>query len=244
MQGIARGKFRLAANHDWSRDRINVLNLIFGWLKDDGQKDAALELGNILLERSELSDPLRYEIQKWVDNPGAPWRIEIDRCIRMQRPFRLTYQDAADRLWDFTIRHARIARHEDRQYLDCWCEETEGNVDIDSLRHNRSLRLDRIPEETLISRAEGSWQPELGSTEAEFHLLEGLAFAYRSKTAADVSVEWLPDRRVKRVRRRIHSTFWFFREIRRYGVDCIVIGPEEVRSRFARDAMAIAKHYS
>ncbi|MGB3493812.1 MAG: WYL domain-containing protein [Elainellaceae cyanobacterium] len=243
LKAIARGKLRLAANHDWSRDRIDRLNRILGWLKDNGQLDAALELARILLERSELSHPLRHEIQAWADNPSALWRIEIDRCIQQQRPFRLSYQDAADRLWNFTVRHAVLQRYEDRQYLDCWCDETEGNQDVEALRHNWSLRLDRIPEEAVISRADGHWQPELSHIQVEFHLLRGLAFGYRSKTKADIASEWLDEQQIKRVVRRIHNTFWFFREVRRYGADCIVIGPEEVRDRFAQDVSALFKHY-
>ncbi|MGP1373005.1 MAG: helix-turn-helix transcriptional regulator [Almyronema sp.] len=243
FKAIARGQLRLAANHDWSRDRINTLNRILGWLKDDGQLDTALELAYLLLERSELNLPLRHEIQAWVDQPSAPWRIDIDRCIRLQRPFRLTYQDAAERLWNFTVRHAILERHEDRQYLDCWCDETEGNKDIDVLKHNWSLRLDRIPEEALISLAEGHWQPELSYIDVEFHLLRGLAFGYHTKTKADITMEWLPDQEIKRVVRRIHNTFWFFREVCRYGADCIVIGPAEVRDRFKQTVAAMYQNY-
>lgn len=244
VKAIAKGKLRLAANHDWSRDRMNTLNQILGWLKDEGQINAAMELAQLLLERSEISDPLRREIQSWVNKPSAPWRVDIDRCIRLQRPFCLTYQDAAERLWNFTIRHATIERHEERQYLDCWCDETEGNQDIDRLKHNWSLRLDRIPEEAAISRADGSWKPELTCIEVEFHLLNRLAFAYRSKKEADVENEWLPDRQIRRVVRRIHNTFWFCREVRCYGADCIVMKPEAVRSRFACDVVAMAQHYA
>ena len=244
IKAIARGKLRLAANHNWSRDRIDILNRILGWLKDDGQLDAALELAHLLLERSELSAPLRHEIQTWVDKPSTPWRLDLDRCILRQRPFRLTYQDAADRIWNFTVRHATIERHEDRQYLDCWCDETDGNRDVEELSHNWSLRLDRIPEEAVISPVEGSWQPELSQIQVEFRLLHGLALGYRSKTKADLVNEWNPDAQERRVVRSITNTFWFFREVRRYGADCVVVGPAEVRERFARDAVAMANHYS
>jgi hypothetical protein len=244
VKAIAAGKLRLAKNHDWSRDRINTLTQVLGWLKDQGQQEAALELAYILLERSELSIPLRHEIQGWVDQPGPPWRVELDRQIKLHRPFRLTYQDAANRLWNFTVRHATIERHEDRQYLDCWCDETEGNQDIATLQHNWSLRLDRIPADTLIARAEGHWQPELSYVDVEFHLLGGLAFGYRSKKTADRTVDWLPDQHIKRVVRRIHSTFWFFREVRRYGADCVVMGPEEVRELYRQDLIKEVTHYS
>lgn len=243
IKAIACGKLRIATNHDWSRDRIDTLNRILGWLKDNGQLPEALELAHLLLERGELSNPLRYEIQAWVDKPSTPWRLDLDRCIRLQRPFRLIYQDAAERLWTFTVRHAVIERHEDRQYLDCWCDETEGNQDIEALKHNWSLRLDRIPEEAVISQVDGHWQPELSHIQVEFHLLRGLALGYRSKTKADLDVTWLSDKQIKRVIRRIYNTFWFFREVRRYGADCVLIGPEEVRDRFACDVSELFKHY-
>ncbi|MEO1294924.1 MAG: WYL domain-containing protein [Cyanobacteria bacterium J06636_16] len=244
IKAIAQGKLRLAANHDWGGDRIDILNRAFNLLKDEGYSNEALELAHLLLERSELNHPLRQEIQAWVDKPGPSWRIDLDRCIRLQRPFRLAYQDAAERIWSFTVRHARIERHEDRQYLDCWCDETEGNQDIDALKHNWCLRLDRIPDEAAISPSEGHWQPELCHIQVEFHLLHGLAFGYRSKTKADLVNAWLPDQQIRRVVRRIHNTFWFFREVRRYGPDCVVVEPQDVRDRFAQDAIAMARHYT
>jgi predicted DNA-binding transcriptional regulator YafY len=244
VKAIAQGKLRIANNHDWSRERINTLNRILNWLKDAGERNDALAIAHFLLERSELNHPLRQEIQAWVNHPGAPWRLDLDRCLLRQRPFRLTYQDAADRIWNFTVRHATIERHEDRQYLDCWCDETEGNRDVEALSHNWSLRLDRIPEEAVISPTEGHWQPELSHIQVEFRLLHGLALGYQSKTKADVVNEWDPDTQERRVVRGITNTFWFFREVRRYGADCVVVGPKEVRERFARDAVAMARHYS
>ena len=243
IKAIAQGKLRLAANHDWSHGRIDTLNRILGWLKDNDLQDEALVLATLLLERSELSDPLRHEIQAWVDRPNPLWRTEIDRYIRQRRPFYLTYQDAADRPWTFTVRHAGIARYEDRHYLDCWCDETAGNQDIAPLQHNWSLRIDRIPTDARIASAPGHWQPELDVVEVEFHLLRGLAYGYRSKTDTDIMDEWLPDRSTRRIVRRIRHTFWFFRALRCYGADCIIIGPPEVRDRFSSDVLETYRHY-
>lgn len=243
VKAIANGELRLATNHDWGRDRINALNRARNLCIDLGYLAEAVAISELLLERSEINLPLRQEIQAFVDEPSTPWRMEIERCIRLQRPFRLTYQDAAGRLWNFTIRHAKIITYEDRQYLECWCEETEGSRDIEALLHNWSLRLDRIPEEAVISPAAGHWQPQLSTIQVEFWLLNSLAFSYRSKTEADLVNEWLPDQQARRIVRQIDHTFWFFREVRRYGANCIVVGPEEVRDRFAQDAIAMARHY-
>jgi predicted DNA-binding transcriptional regulator YafY len=243
IKAIAKGSLRIAANHNWGRDRIDTLNHALNLLKDEGYFSEALVLADLLLERSELNRPLRQEIQSWVDEPGSPWRVQIDDFIRCERPFRLAYQDAADRIWSFSVRFASIERHEDRQYLDCWCDSTEGNQDVEALKHNWTLRLDRIPSEAVISPVEGTWQSGLDTVEVEFRLLNRLALGYRSKTGADLVSEWLPEQQVRRVVRRIHSTFWFFREMRRYGADCVIVGPSEVRDRFVADLTETMKRY-
>lgn len=242
-KAIAQNKLCLAKNHDWSRDRINILVRTFNLLKDEGFASEALELAYILRSRSELSQPLRQEIQQWVDAPRELWRSQLEDYQRRQRPFRLAYEDAAGRIWSFTVRHIKIQRHEDRFYLDCWCDETERNQDIDALKHNWSMRLDRIPDEAIISPVEGHWQPELAWIEVELHLFDRLAAGYRSKQNADIVVEWLPDRAVRRVVRRIYNTFWFFREVRRYGKDCEIIGPKDVRDRFIDDLKETIQNY-
>ena len=243
IKAIAQGKLRIATNHDWERDRVDTINRALNQLKDEGYFAEALELAHLLLERSELSRPLRQEIQGWVDEPGEPWRVQLEGFLRRNRPFRLAYQDAADRIWSFTVRYARIQRHEERQYLDCWCDQTESNKDIDVLKHNWSLRLDRIPGEAVLSPVEGSWQPGLSYVDVELHFLNYLAVGYRSKTKADLVNEWLPEQQIRRVIRRVYNTFWFFREVRRYGADCVIVGPREVRDRFVQDLEKTVQNY-
>jgi hypothetical protein len=243
LKAIAKGKLRLAKNHDWQRDRLDTLNKALNHLKDGGYFDEASELANVLLERSELSRPLREEIQDWLDAPGLPWRFQLEQCLQRHRPFRLAYQDATGRIWRFTIRHAKIERHEDRLYIDCWCDETEGNQDVEALKHNWSFRLDRIPNEALISPVDGFWEPELSYVDIEFHLLNRLADTYRSKTEADLSNQLLVNEGVRQIVRRVRNTFWFFREIRRYGADCMIVGPQDVRDRFVCDLEETIQNY-
>jgi hypothetical protein len=244
IKAIARGTLRVAANHDWSLERINALNQARNLLIDAGYIDAALAIAHLLLERGELSIPLKQEIQQFVEQPTVPWRLQIERYIKQQQPFKLSYQDAAERIWNFTIRYAAIVHHEDRQYLDCWCEETEGNQDLPELTHNWSLRLDRIPVETRVIPIKGQWQPSLSQILVEIHLLKGLAFAYRTKTGVDEVNEWHPDlSQVRQVVRRVTSTFWFFREVLRYGEECEIVGPEAVRDRFRQKVRALSALY-
>jgi predicted DNA-binding transcriptional regulator YafY len=243
VEAIARRQLLVFPNNDWTETRINALVKALHALTDAGQLEEALELALLLQERSELSIPLRREIERFIENPPPPWRLEIERYIRRQQPFQLAYRDAADRPWNFTIHHAQITFHENRQYLDCWCEETEGNQDLPELVHNWCLRLDRIPSEAAIVPVEGQWRSHLEQIEVEMHLFGGLAFAYKAKSA-DISNDWLADQpRVRQVVRRISSTFWFIREVLRYGSDCVVVSPESVRNLLTKKLISLCHQY-
>lgn len=243
VEAIARRELLIGRNNDWSETRIRALHQSIQTLTDAGHPESAQIVAQLLTERSELSIPLRNEIERFLETPLAPWRLEIDQYIRRQQPFQLTYRDAADRPWSFTICHARITPYERRQYVECWCEKTEGNQDLLELQHNWTLRLDRIPDAAL-NTVRGQWRPDLDHLEVEMHLLKGLAFAYESKTM-DVSNEWLGDHNppIRRVVRRVSNTFWFFREVLRYGEDCIIISPESVQERYKQKLRALCEVY-
>ncbi|MFB2982020.1 WYL domain-containing protein [Microseira sp. BLCC-F43] len=243
VEAIARRQLLIAPKNDWSPDRIRALKRAMDGLIDLGETEQAEILANLLLERGELSLPLRTEIESCLETIRSHWRTEIDRYILRQQPFQLTYQDAAGRLWNFTVRHATVQLHEKRQYLDCWCEETEGNQDIEELKHNWSLRLDRIPEEAAISPVAAKWRSNLDEIEVEMHLSGGLAFAYRAKPE-DIVNNWLPDRqRIRQVVRRVSISFWFIREVMQNAPDILVVSPDSLRDRIKQKLLTLCRHY-
>jgi predicted DNA-binding transcriptional regulator YafY len=243
VEAIARRELLIGRNNDWSDERVRALQQAMRSLTDTGQINEAQIIANLLLERSELTLPLRNEIETLLATPALPLRLEIDQYIRRQMPFRLTYRDAVDRGWTFTIRHAKVTFREKREYLECWCDETEGNNDLPELQHNWALRLDRIPTAAITS-IRGQWHPKLDQIEVELHLLRGLAFAYEAKTE-DVANDWLTDHNppIRRVVRRISNTFWFFREGLRYAEDCVIVSPESIRERFKQKVRSLYEHY-
>lgn len=241
IEAIARGELKIAANHDWETSRILDFEAIRNFLIDGGKMELAVAIAELMRDRSELSIPLRGQIETFLQNPPPAWRRDIDRYIQRQQPFELFYQDATGTPWHFTVRHARIVPHETREYLDCWCEETEGNLDIKELQHNWCLRLDRIPE-AAIEPVAGKWRCDLDRVTVEMHLFHRLAFAYKAKPEDEVS-ERSADKKVKRVLRPISNTFWFIREVLRYGEDCAVIAPDKVRQKIKEKVAATYKHY-
>lgn len=244
IKAIARRQLSIFPNNDWSRDRINTLNKARNLLIDASQLEDALILAHLLLERSEITVPLRQEIEQFVAKPASSWRIEVERYIRQQQPFQLAYQDAAERVWNFAISYAEVTQHEERQYLDCWCEEAEGNRDIVELCHNWCLRFDRMTD-VAVSPIKGRWRSQLDSIPVELHLQRGLAFAYRSKTEADEVNEWIANSsQVRRIVRRVTSTFWFFREVRRYGSECVIVSPTTIRDRFRAELLTMLESYN
>ncbi|MEO1430193.1 MAG: WYL domain-containing protein [Cyanobacteria bacterium J06632_19] len=242
VESIARRQLIIAPNNDWTNERIKALETARKALVDLGKTDEAKQIAKLLKSRSELTLPFREEIETFLDNPLPAWRKQIDNLIHRQQPFRLSYQDAAERVWSFTVLHARVVPIEKRQYLMCRAEESEGNQDVEGLRHNWTLRLDRIQEAAVVS-IDKPWENDLETIAVEFHLLGRLAFAYERKTE-DVFVSELEEEPpIRRVVRNISGTFWFFREITRYGKDCIIISPDEVRSRFRENLKSLCLAY-
>lgn len=241
IEAIARHKLLVARNNDWPKTRIHALEQATKVLFDTGQTEEAKVIAQLLLERNELPIPLRLEIERRFTGPITPWREAIDRYIKQHQPFRLYYQDAAERSWEFTIRHARITFREKRLYLDVWCEETEGNQDIPELVHNWCLRLDRLTGVDVVPTG-GAWHDDLDYVEIELQLLNGLAFAYQAKPE-DLFDERL-DRQGRIIRRRVSQTFWLLREVLAYGPDCVIVKPDTVRKRLLAQLEQALKRYN
>ncbi len=242
VEAIARRELLVKRNDDWETNRIEALEQAMNALTDSGKILEAQEIAHLLLERSELSIPLRRKIEQFQNSPPPAWRVTLDRYISRQQPFQLSYQDATGKPWTFTVRHARITTHEKRQYLDCWCEETEGNLDLPELHHNWSLRLDRIPEAGIIPVG-GKWQPNFDEIEVEMHLFGWFASSYEP-TQNDRQTELINNKPpVKRVIRRVYNTFWLLREIRLYSPHCLIVTPEALKEKIAQESEAIYQLY-
>ncbi|MFB8797556.1 MAG: WYL domain-containing protein [Microcoleus sp.] len=243
IEAIARRQLTIAPNHDWPQTRIQALDIARQQLLDSGKIDEALAIAQLLSSRSELTLPFRAQIEAFLSNPLPAWRQKIDNFIHRQQPFRLSYRDAADRLWSYTVLHARIVPIEKRQYLMCRCEESDGNQDVPGLEHNWTLLLDRI-EDAAVMSVDRTWLPDLERISVEFHLFGRLAFNYRRKQG-DVEVSDLEgDPPIRRVTRPIFNTFWFFREIAPYWEDCAIVSPDSVRDRFQQKLIALCRQYN
>ena len=242
VEYIARRQLIIAPNNDWTNERIKALETARKALIDLGKTDEAKQIAQLLKSRSELTLPFREEIETFLDNLLPAWRQQVDNLIHRQQPFRLSYQDAAGRLWSYTVLYAQVISIEKRQYLMCRAEESEGNQDVEGLRHNWTLRLDRIQEAAVVS-IEQAWEKDLEKIPVGFHLSGGLAFAYQRKTEDIFVSELEGEPPIRRVVRNISGTFWFFREITRYGKDCEIVSPPEVRSRFKENLKSLCQAY-
>jgi len=242
VEAIARKQIQISKNNDWSSDHIEALNRTVGLLTDYGEIELAKAIAHLLLERSEITTPLRRDIERFLDKPPEIWRQVLDRYIKQNQPFRLIYRDAADHPHEFSIYHAQITPHDKRLYLDCWCEETTGSDDIEALRHNRCLRLDRIPAEAAITQIQGKWRSQLAQVTVTFQLSGKLAFAYKPRKE-DVDDIWLDDYPIRQIKRTISSTFWFYREMMPYAEDCEIIKPDDVREKFKAKVRSLYLKY-
>jgi len=241
VSAIAQNKLQVLANTDWSQDRIQALDAARKALIDQGEIAKAKEIAQLLSSRSELSAPFRAEIEQFLAQPQPTWRQTIDRLIAQQQPFRLTYQDATERPFTFNVLHGQIMHLEKREYLVCYCQESEQNEDIEPLSHNWTLRLDRI-QEAAVSEINQRWAKDLARVAVTFKLQGGLAFGYTVKPDDDFVGELEGDSR--QVIRKIFNTFWFFRDIAKYWEQCEVIEPQSVRDRAIEKITQLAQRYN
>ncbi len=210
-------------------------------LIDSGHLTEAQTLAALILERGNPNPPLRQSLLQRVSQPAEAWRILIEQQIQNRQPFRLYYRDSQKQDWEYTARHARISPIEKRFYLEIWCEETQGNRDIPELAHNRSLRLDRIANLAILPLSEGTWRDSLDFVEVQLHFFRDLVNAYEPRPE-DISDE--REGEVRRVVRRVSSTFWLLRDIRRYGAGCAVVSPKSLRDRVVRELQALCELYN
>lgn len=242
VEAIARRQLLIAPNNDWSESRIKALETARRALVDLGKAEEAKEIAQLLSDRSELSIPFRAEIENFLNNSLPAWRQQVDNFIRREQTFRLSYRDAADRLWAYTVLHARIVPIEKGQYLVCLTEESEGNQDVGGLLQNWTLRLDRIQQAAVVALNK-PWEKDLARISIEFHLFGRLAFAYERKPEDEFVSELEGDPPHRRVIRKIFNTFWFFREIAPYWEDCVIVSPDSVRDRFKHKQLKLSHAY-
>jgi predicted DNA-binding transcriptional regulator YafY len=245
ISAIAQQKYRLTINDNWTEGQIQALDQAWRLLVDLGKIPEAEEIARILLERSEPQILLRQDLENFLQKPIPTWRKQIEIFIKESKPFRLTYQDASDRTYNFTVVHARIQLLESHQYLVCTCDENEGNDDIPELSYNWCLRLDRI-QDAVVNPIKLPWQPQLDQVTVQFQVYNRLAFNYgkSSNKPDDLTVsEMVGDPPQRTITRKIYSTFWFFREITPYFNDCEIISPDSVRNLFREKLRSLYDKY-
>lgn len=239
VQAIADGQISLGRALV-TRQEAQALLAAVSALTERAELNLARTLANFALNNLQIEDDLRAQLDEATGAIASPWITQIEEFVAKQQPFGLSYQDAAGRVWTYNVRFAEIVFHQKRNYLECWCDQTEGNRDLEELRHNWTLRLDRIVD-AAVTPLEGDWHDGLDYIDVEFKLLDGLAHAYTTRVS-DIITNWHSvDPPVLQVQRRISNTFWFIREVLPYGQDCVVVSPSVVRDR-ARDELKAAYH--
>jgi hypothetical protein len=190
--------------------------------------------------KPQLSDNFREKLKN-LFTKAASFRAVLE-MIEQKKPFKLFYQDAAGTDFIFSVAYAQMSNFEGKEYLECWCEETDGNRDLPELQHNWSFRPDRISHAGIVPW-EVPWRSQgLDYINAEILLFDGLAHGY-SPLPGD-KAEWIDSNPpTKRIIRPITSSFWFIRRILTYGAKCEVIGNKNLRDRIIQEILVMSENY-
>lgn len=238
IEAIARRELEIVASRPWPPVLINILDLARQLFVQKGQLPEAEAIARLLQERRELPNPLRREIERFLNQPQPNWQQRLQECIDRQQPFRLVYQDASDRLWQYTILYARMQR----SHLMCRCEETRGDRDIPQLQHNWMLRLDRM-QEAAIAPIQRPWESDLAQVIVELHFYGRYAFTYEPHPEDTEIGELQGDPPYRRILRRVYNSAQLFENITPYWDGCVIVSPQEIRDRFLNKLATLSRLY-
>lgn len=238
LVAIAQQKIEVGEPFTLNSVQVQSLNKAVKFLNDSGEVEAAQIVMALLLDKANLETPFRQKLLEQVNQTAEAWRIRLNQLIDDRQPFRLFYQSGKDKLSEFTARSAKIRLYDKRLYLEIWCDDADSR-EIPELAHNRCLRLDKIV--NLLPASE-NWRETIDYLEVHLHFSRGLAGNYEAKEEDDVANEMVGD--VRHVVKRVSSRFWLFREVFRYGKDCVIVSPQNVRDRFQQELIALCRQYN
>ncbi|NJL84280.1 MAG: WYL domain-containing protein [Chloroflexaceae bacterium] len=228
IAAIAQRQLQIGSSETWSSFRLQAFQTALQLLLEQGFQEEAQEIAWLLSSRSELSAPLRSYIEQLLNSPLPPWRTEIERLIRLQQSFRLSYRDPTDRLCNHNILYGQSTRINGSPYLLCRCEES--GEEVPGLEHNWRLRLDRIADAVIVP-LNRPWLHDLERIAVELELRGSLAFAYQ-RQQEDITVSELEgDPPARRIVRKIGFSSVFFDDIAKYWQDCWITFPLDLRDR-------------
>jgi predicted DNA-binding transcriptional regulator YafY len=239
VQAIAQGRLSVGESTAFTEEQRQALGRSAIAALERGEWQEAILLGKLIELNPSTDEKMLALVQARLEPLKKDWVKQIFTAIEEKQAFKLSYQDAAERPFQFTVCGAEFSPHERRTYLDCWCVETEDNQDVPKLQHNWSLRLDRIVEANIIP-IKRKWRL-LDSVEVEMQFSGGLAHAYEPRPD-DVAIEWSDETKI--VKRSIHNSFWLIREILRYGKDCKVVAPLEIYDRIRQQLAEALQRYA
>ncbi len=235
---IAEQEFEVALPFTLSTAQVQAFHQAVRDLVDTGHIEEAKNVLTLLIDRGNLEAPLRQDLLRQVSQPMEGWRIQANQFITNKQSFHVFYSNSQATSLELTARYAEVTFHEKRYYLQIWCDETNDSTDLPSLKHNRCLRFDRIQSLFPINT---KWRESLDSIEVTFNLMGGLSKAYEPKPD-DIQDQNLD--KIRQITRRVVNPFWFFREIIRYGEDCEIISPPEIRQQFRQKIQALSDRYT
>lgn len=241
LVAIAQQSIEVGKPFELDSNQVNALSQAIKALNDAGHVGEAQTVLALLLEKGSLEAPMRQSLMKQIGKSVPAWRTRVEDLIKKQQSFYLLYQNSQLDELEYTVRYAEVKFFDKRFYLLIWCEETqdvENDIpDLPELWHNRCLRFDKIKSVLPIN---GDWRDELDYLKVQLHFQGWLKKAYTPKED-DLEDEIIED--VRQVVRRVVNHFWLIREVSRYGKDCIIVSPPEVRSRFRENLKSLCQAY-
>lgn len=242
VTAIANGEIATGEPFYLSSDHYLALRQAIRVLIDTGYVTEAETIAQLVLDKSKLKPELRQELLRIVSTHLDKWRLVVDEYISKKQPFEILYTNSQGQELIFNVHFAQIDFHEQRFYLNIWCEETE-DVSEDNkkyfpeLIHNRCLQFDRI--QGIIHKS-GQWRESLDYIQVHLQFTGWMVKAYKPR---EEDLEDVINGEARKITRQVFNPFWLVREIRGYDENCQIIAPSGLRNYFRQELIKICQQY-
>lgn len=209
----------------------------------EGEQKAFIRAVSALVEKSSYEDAnLLLPLAKQIFREETPINEELARLSEIQLPWVQEVAELIQKQQAFTLitdRHSYCCRYaefwnapvgEQRTYLRCWVENIFNSDEPTELKHNRIFRLDKKSRIQPLPSISWNYQG-LDEINVTLYLMPNFKYTPKPEDISIKTVEYQKSQYLEVVK-RVHSAFWLFQTIQRYGDRVIVVSPTYIRQRF------------
>jgi predicted DNA-binding transcriptional regulator YafY len=234
VAAIASGEIPVGTPTRFDLEQTEALLAAIKALESAGATKWVKVLTGLTMRQGSFEGKDAGAIYEELERGAFPWREPLEQAITDCHPVVVTYRSGKkNTATRYVARFARLLTRDGHWYVDIFADEAaEKSSDLDALKRNRRLRLDKIETVVRAVHPVGWLHDGLPAVTARLKFI-GPDAQYYIRHPDDVEVGELEEipttqTQVRNVRRNVYTSWWFVRDVLRHGDSVVVEEPPEL----------------